>query len=252
MQQQDLSSRAAAVRGVALTAIVVSLVSACSDATSVENRPPSELAFTTRSDVSSSNALASTIPITKNGHTLDLTAVTVVVDRASLKRDRTDVCRSDDDDDRKGHFGFFNCGEVRIGPTIVDLPLDGALVTLPGNAIPAGTYREIDVRVSMVRLEGTYDTKAFDVTIPVNAKAEVDFETPLVVVDTVPVSVTVNLPVNTWLVASDSSLVDPTKLLTTPSLMASVRWRISSSIRAFEDRDRDGRDDHRFKRGRGD
>jgi hypothetical protein len=249
MMHQVLSSR-----GAALAAIAVSFASACSDATSIENRPPSELAFTTRSDVSSSSALASTIPITKDGHTLDLTDVTVVVDRASLKRDRTDVCRSDDDDDhdRKGHFGFFNCGEVRIGPTIVDLPLDGSLVTLPGNAIPAGTYREIGVRVSMVRLQGTYDTKAFDVTVPVNAKASVDFETPLVVVDTVPVAVTVNLPVDTWLVASDSSLVDPTKLLTTPSLMAGVRKRISSSIRAFEDRDRDGRDDHRFKRGRGD
>ena len=99
--------------------------------------------------------------------------------------------------------------------------------------------------MSLVRLQGTFDGKAFDVTIPVNAKAEVDFETPLVVAADSPVAVTVNLPVDTWLVRSDGSLIDPTKLLATPSQLALVKLKIASSIRAFEDRDRDGRDDHR-------
>ncbi len=59
------------------------------------------------------------------------------------------------------------------------------------------------------------------------------------------VAVTVNLPVDTWLVKSDGTLIDPTKLLSTPSQLALVKLKIASSIRAFEDRDRDGRDDHR-------
>ena len=56
---------------------------------------------------------------------------------------------------------------MKVGPTSIDLPLTGTLVTVPANAIPAGTFRELELRVSSVHLKGTFDTKAFDVTLPV-------------------------------------------------------------------------------------
>jgi hypothetical protein len=235
------------VRGGALAISIVALsTAACSESTGVNNDVSSGLGFTTAS-TSASSASRSVVPITKDGHTLDLTGATIVVTRASLKKTSSDVCEADDDHDDDEWSGRHvgNCGEVKVGPALVDLPLDGKIVTIPGNTIPPGTYREIDVRVSLVRLEGTFDGKAFDVTIPVNAKTEVDFETPLVVAADSAVAVTVNLPVDTWLVRSDGTLVDPTKITSTPSLMALVKLKIASSIRAFEDRDRDGRDDHR-------
>jgi hypothetical protein len=236
-------ARALLVRGAAL-ALSLAALGACSDSTSVDSMS-SQLAFTAGGTASS--ATRALIPVTKDGHTLNLTAATIVVTRASLKKTSTDMCGADDEDegndDRgRGHSG--NCGEVKIGPALVDLPLDGKIVTIPGNTIPPGTYRNIDVRVSLVRLEGTFDGKAFDVTIPVNAKAQADFETPLVVAADSAVAVTVNLPVDTWLVRGDGTLIDPTKLTTTPALMALVQLKIASSIRAFEDRDHDGRDDH--------
>jgi hypothetical protein len=234
------------VRAAALAVSLAALsAAACSESTGVDSMS-SQLGFTTTSAASS--ASQSVVPVTKDGHTIDVTAATIVVTRASLKKTSSDLCASDDEDANDdhsdgGHSG--NCGEVKVGPTLVDLPLDGKVVTVPGNTIPPGTYREIDFRVSLVRLEGTFDGKAFDVTIPVNAKSEVDFETPLVVAADSAVAVTVNLPVDTWLVRSDGTLIDPTKLLATPSQLALVKLKIASSIRAFEDRDRDGRDDHR-------
>jgi len=240
-------ARLVLVRGATLAVSLAALsAAACSESTGVDSNMSSQLGFTTTSTASS--ASRSVVPITKDGHTLDVTSATIVVTRASLKKTSSDLCASDDEDDEDDKSGpghSDNCGEVKVGPTLVDLALDRKVVTVPGNTIPSGTYREIDVRVSLVRLQGTFDGKAFDVTIPVNAKAEVDFETPLVVAADSPVAVTVNLPVDTWLVRSDGSLIDPTKLLATPSQLALVKLKIASSIRAFEDRDRDGRDDHR-------
>lgn len=238
----------------------LSFLAACSsDSTGVGRQTGSSLAFTTGSSTASS-ALASSIPVTKNGHTLDLTAITVVIDRASLKTTQADMCRADDNDeedddhsghndlgmlDRDGRSGHDFCGEIRIGPTIVDLPVDGKLVTIPGNTVPPGTFTEIDLRISLVRLQGTFDAKPFDVTLPIGAKAEIKLDPPIVVTADSPVAVTVNLPVDTWLVNGDGSLIDPSQLRLDPLLLARVRMKIASSIHAFEDRDHDGRPDHR-------
>ena len=118
------------------------------------------------------------------------------------------------------------------------------MATIPANAIPAGTYREFEIRVTQVELVGTYDGKAFDVTVPVRTKTELEFSTPLVVTADQPAQLTINVPVNNWLVNSDGSLVDPSKLTTTPSLLSQIKVRIMHSFHAFEDRDHDGHDDH--------
>jgi hypothetical protein len=235
----------------------LSFLAACSsDSTGVGAQSGSSIAFSAGSS-SASAALASVVPITKNGHTLDVTSITVVITRASLKSTQTDICMADDDDedddhggssDRgpgRGHSGDDHCGEIRVGPTIVDLPVDGKLVTIPGNTIPAGTFSEIDLRISLVRLQGTFDTKPFDVTVPVGAKTEIKLDPPITVTADTPVAVTVNLPVDTWLLNTDGSLIDPNQLRTNLVLLARVKMNIASSIHAFEDRDHDGRPDHR-------
>src|SRR5262249_14407818 len=136
------------------------------------------------------------------------------------------------------------CGELKIGPTTVALPLGSGMATIPANAIPAGTYREFEIRVTQVELVGTFDGKAFDVTVPVRTKTELEFSTPIVVTADQAPQLTVNVPVNNWLVNSDGSLVDPSKLATTPSLLSQIKIRIMRSFHAFEDRDHDGHDDH--------
>jgi hypothetical protein len=228
-------------------------ITACSNSTGVGANAPTQLSFTT-SALASSNAAAALAPITSGGHTLDLTQVTLTIDRAELKRATSNGCREDEGDDDHGGTAMTmeDCAEVKVGPTTVDLPLTGGMVTLPSNAIPAGTFHELELRVSSVRLKGTFDTKAFDVTLPVNARGEIEFATPLVVTDGTPTSITVNVPVNMWLVNPDGTLVDPTTILASPSLLTTIKNRITASFRAFEDEDHDGKDDHDHGHGGGD
>lgn len=218
---------------------------ACSgDATGLRSSASSQLSFMASP---TRTASASVVPVTSGGHTLDLTTVTLTVARAELKRARTDACPGDDDadDDHPRTTGSNeSCGELKIGPTSIDLPVTGTLVSVPGNTIPAGTYREFELRVSRVQLKGTYDGRPFDVTVPVAARAEIEFGTPLVVVEGAPAVITVNVPVGGWLMNSDGTLVDPSRILDNPVLLAQVKARIVASFRAFEDRDHDGRDDH--------
>jgi hypothetical protein len=92
-----------------------------------------------------------------------------------------------------------------------------------------------------------FDGQPFDVTVPVDVERKLEFSPPLVVTDGAPATITVNVAVATWLINSDGSLIDPRRLDANSTLRSFVRSRITSSFRAFEDRDRDGRDDHSGK-----
>jgi len=247
---RTLTRLISSTRGAMTAAAVGGLITACASSTDIGGNAPTQLSFTT-SSVASNNSSATQVPITNGGHTLDLTQVTLTIDRAELKRVTSNGCQEDEGDDDHGGTSttMEDCAEVKVGPTSVDLPLAGGMVTVPSNAIPAGTFRELELRVSSVRLKGTFDAKAFDVTISVNARGEIQFATPLVVTDGTPTSITVNVPVNTWLVNPDGSLIDPNAILGSQSLLTTVKSRITASFRAFEDEDHDGKDDHGGDRG---
>ena len=229
-----------------LAAVTLGAIAACSSDSTGLGSGSNQLAFTTGS--AAANATLSIVPVTNGGHTLDLTAVTLTVSRAELKQTKTDVCPGDDDEGDDDHpvgtGSTEHCGELKIGPTTVALPLDGNLATLPANTVPAGTFREFELRVSQVELKGTFDGTAFDVVVPVKVKSEIEFDTPLVVTTDTPTTITVNVPVNSWLMNADGSLIDPSKILSSPTLTAQVKSRVAASFRAFEDRDHDGHDDH--------
>jgi len=197
----------------------------------------------------SPTAAAAAAPITSGGHTLDLTNVSVTVSRVDLKRARTDACAIDDDDEADDDHpqaagSTVSCGELKVGPMTVDLPLAGGVVTVPANTIPVGSFRELDLRVSQVRLKGTYDGKAFDVTVPVHVKSEVEFATPIVVTEGKTVDLTVNVPVGGWFLDSNGALIDPSTINANSSVLAKLKNRIAASFRAFEDHDHDGHEDH--------
>ncbi len=250
MKDQPIVTRSVRMGAGALLVGAVALSGCSGNSLGLSAGGQSQLAFSATASATASGAAFASGPITSGTHTLDLTQVSLTVERAELKRAHTDGCLGDDDDDDKPATttattpSTANCAEVKIGPTTVDLPLTGSLVNLPANVIPAGTYREFKLRVSQVRLVGTFDGKAFDVMLPVKMKQEIEFETPLVVTEGTATSITVNVPVDGWLKNADGSLVDPSKILSTPALFAAVKVRIAASLRAFEDRDHDGKDDH--------
>ena len=234
--------------GVAITA------TACSDSTSAKSSA-SQLGFTTGPSL---GAHADAVPITVGGHTLSLTAVTLTVARAELKPAASVVCADDNEgandnrtpsagpsaDGGNNGMGGDNCGEMKIGPTTIDLPLDGSVVTVPADAIPAGTFQELELRLAFVRLQGTFDGKTFDVTLSTPIRGDIQFTTPVVVTAGTATSITVTVPVASWFTAADGSLIDPSQLNTNQTLRNQLLTKIASSFKAFEDDDHDGHDDH--------
>ena len=235
---------------IALTGSFVAVVvaAACAgDSTAPLSNATPQLSFSATSSTGAAADIGAAAAITAGTHTLDLTDIGLTITRAELKRAATDVCPGDDDeDDDHPHSGGSSdaCGELKVGPTTLDIAVNGNAATIPANTIRAGTYRELELRVNKVELKGTFDGTAFDVTVPVAARAEFEFDPPLVVADSSPANLTVNLPLATWFTNPDGSLVDPSQLATSPALLAQVKARILRSLRAFEDRDHDGHDDH--------
>ena len=239
--------------GVASALSAMTLAAACSDSTST-TLSGTQLGFTTGAAL---GAHADAAPITVNGHTLSLTAVTLTVSRAELKPGAAAVCADDNqgaDDDRgpggggasgdANHNSSDDCDEMKIGPTTIDLPLDGSVVTVPADAIPAGTFQQLELRLAFIRLQGTFDGKAFDVTVSAPVRGEIQFATPLVVTAGTATSITVTVPVAQWFTNADGSLLDPSQLNSNQSLLGQFLGRVGSSFHAFEDEDHDGRDDH--------
>jgi len=259
----DMLGRLSRRAAVAASLAALVLASACSDSTSA-NRSASQLAFT--SGLTSASALI--IPVTTGGHTLDLTQATLTISRVELKPSKSNLCESDveggDDNlapaagaggaslsDDKHDDDNDECPDMKVGPVSVDLPLSGGIATLPANAIPAGTFREIELKIAFVRLVGTFDGKTFDVTVPVNTRGEFEFSTPLLVADGTPTSVTIDVPVGGWFINSSGALIDPSTITSNATLLARVRSNIIASFHAFEDEDHDGHDDHGGNRGPG-
>jgi hypothetical protein len=246
--------------GLASLVAVASLAAACSDATSAKNSA-SQLGFTTGASL---GANADAAPITIGGHTLNLTAVSLTISRAEVKPAMTAVCADDnegatddrvpsgaasaDDGNSQGHD---DCDEMKVGPTTIDLPLNGSVVTVPADALPAGTYQELELRLAFVRLQGTFDGKSFDVTISAPVRGEIQFSTPVVVTAGTPTSITVMVPVTTWFTNADGSLLDPSQLSSNTTLRNQFLSRIAASFHAFEDENHDGHDDHDGHSGQG-
>ncbi len=238
--------------GLASLVALTSVAAACSDSTTAKTSA-SQLGFTTGASLGASHDAA---PISVGGHTLDLTAVTLTVARAEVKPAASAACADDNDaaDDDKGpgggggndgsNQGHDDCDEMKIGPTTIDLPLDGSVVTVPADALPAGTFQELELRLAFVRVQGTFDGTAFDVTVATPVRGEIQFTTPIVVSGGTQTSITVMVPVSMWFTNSGGSLLDPSQLNTNASLRNAFLSRIAASFHAFEDNDHDGHDDH--------
>jgi hypothetical protein len=242
--------RAAGVLGLA----ALTVAGACSSESSgLKADGASHIAFSASTAAAAGASLATTplTPITIGANTLVFSQVTLDISRAELKPQQGVACADenndhdgDDDTDPPPTTTSTNCAAVKTGTLSVDVPLDGSLFDVPADALPAGTYREIEVRLADVHLVGTYNATPFDVTVPVRVHEEIPLSTPLVVTEGTATSITVDVPFDLWFINADGTLVDPNTILSDPAVLDSVRNRIFRSLRAFEDRDHDNHDDH--------
>lgn len=186
-------------------------------------------------------ALVADTTILVGGHTLTLQSIDLTVEEVVLERDETTAGGDSDGDSEADSDSDGPSNEkVRTGAMTVALPVNGGIVTPINADVPAGLYEKIEIDVAFVRVRGTYDGQAFDVTVPVNKELELEFE-PALEVDG-DANVTIKLEPLTWFRASDGSLIDPRALNSNSSLRSAFVRRVETSFKAIEDSDKDADD----------
>jgi hypothetical protein len=194
--------------------------------------------------------------------TLILRSLAVVLRKIELKRLDAASCDSNPSNG--------DCEEFESGPVLATFPLGStntaAAVTV---SVPAGQYDKLEFEIHKtdstssadasfltsnpsfknisIRATGTFSHAGsrsdFVFTQDLDASEELGFTPPLTVVDGTPANLTIRLDVSTWFV-NGGALIDPASANVGGSNAGIVQNNIKNSIDAFEDDNRDGRDDH--------
>jgi hypothetical protein len=236
--------------------------SACSDATTSGARRAVTLSLTTQAQGAvADRAFFADITLAAGANSLVITKAQLVARRIELAPVSAAACPGTPeggDDDAEVNDG---CAEVEVGPTLLDLPLDATTKTNITASVPPGSYKGLELRIgpissgnsrsaqfiiahpefknASVRVEGTFNGKAFVFLAPIDARIETLFSTP-VTVDASSPNVTVAIDLSTWFNDGSGGTLDPGN-----SANASrISSNIANSFHAFEDDDHDGHDDH--------
>lgn len=242
-----------------LTLCVMASATACKDSTGPAASPPVSLSFSTKTLISSgatmqANGPAFDVAVTGGGNTLIITRVQMVLRKVELKRSNTAACPdvSNNSDD---------CEELSFGPLLLDLPLTTAVLTPVNVAIPAGTYRELELNLhkpgddardqafktanptfadTSIRVQGTYNGRAFVFTSRVSEEMELEFNPPLTIGEAGG-NVTVQIDVAAWFRSTSGAVIDPATANIGGLNEGIVKTNIKASFHALEDDNRDGK-----------
>ena len=242
--------------GLTLGAVVGA--AACGDSTG-PGKPPVSVSFSTKSLVSSgamslADAAAYDVTVTGGGNTLVITRVHMVFKEIELKRSNADMCPDD------ASSSSDTCEELMIGPVLVDLPLTTGVMTAASVSIPAGTYRELELKLHLpgndardqafrtanptfadttIRVQGTYNGRAFVFTSRLDQEMELEFNPPLTIGESGG-NVTVQIDVASWFKSLSGAVIDPATANIGGLNEGIVKTNIKASFRSLEDDDRDG------------
>ncbi|PYP66122.1 MAG: hypothetical protein DMD26_08870 [Gemmatimonadetes bacterium] len=254
MHSSGRITRAAAFLGLAL------LLGACSDATGA-NAHALSLSVTGKSP--SAPVASRTTPfspsldvvVASGTNTITITKAQIVLSKIELEPgSATATCTGTEGDD---------CPELKLDPSLVDLPLDGTTKTDFGASIPAGTYRGVELKIApvssgdassatfltahpgfngvSVHVEGTYNGQAFVYNGSVDASIEAEFSTPMSLTSGSGSNLTMFVDVASWFKDSSGNAIDPSS----SANASTIADQIKRSFRVFEDENKDGVEDHR-------
>jgi hypothetical protein len=239
-------------------------MAACESSTSTNQRPIT-LSFASQTDVgtaSRANSVANDITITVGSNTVVITKAQLVVRRLQLEQGDNTACADSDDDAPDADAG--ECAEIKSGPILVDLPLNGTANTEVNASVPEGTYHEVHFHIhrptgssadqafvtanpsfanTSIRVEGTFNGQPFVYTSDLTANINLEFDPPIVI-NADNKNVTVQISLNTWFKVN-GQVIDPTTANKGGANEAAVANNIRLSLRAFRDDDRNGDDDDR-------
>ena len=198
----------------------------------------------------------------EDADTLDADDAPVVVSDEPDDPDTNETDEENEDEDGDDDEG---CPPLRVGPVLIDLPLDGTTAVVLDAFVPAGTYKRLQARLHAVKPgdEGVADfltahpefegisvkvvgvfTDAggaahdFTFTSDMNVVSAINFETP-VTVDAGTTNLTINVDVGSWFTSRSGAVIDPTNAGNQNAIEKNIR----RSLRAFEDDDHDGDED---------
>jgi hypothetical protein len=245
-------------------ASALSLVAAagCSDATGTGAARSLSLSFSTLPSTGASASLAS-LSVSASSAPLVVTKAQLVISKSELARSgATCTSSSSTSSDEQ------ECPELKLGPMLVDLPLDASAKGVLAVPLPAGTYEQLESKIDAVmdetegdpaasaaflaanpdfrgvsvRVEGTYDGQPFVYTTAAEGELELTFDPPLVV-DGSSSNLTVNVDLSSWFRRSDGTTIDPNTATPGSATKEIVDDNIKRSFDVFEDDDRDGQRD---------
>src|SRR5438876_6012442 len=233
------------------------------DGTAPRVSQPLTLSVTTRGtsgvSVPGGSGMSAAIQIGSGANSLTINQAQVVLARIELTTAAGCAATGEQDD----------CAELRLGPTLVDLPVDATTqVMLEDVAIPAGTYsgvqakldavqpdddepgvsafltahpdfQGISVKVTGVFTDASSTTHDFTFTSEIDAEMAMRFEPPVTLAsDTM--NYTIAVAIASWYKDASGAVIDPTD----PANAEAIERNILRSARVFEDDEHDGVDDH--------
>ncbi len=227
---------------VALPAVLTLAATGCDDVAAPGEPVPVSIAFASSTQPAAlATAPARAATVEGSNGTLELSSVLLIVSEFELEG-ADDACPDPGDDDGD----LEDCAEFESGPFLLDLPLDGAAVTVANEGVPAGFYEELEFEIEDVEIDEDDEDRAEDVlavrqgalaahpdwpdeasmviegtftpvggearAFRVFAEAEIEIErdlTPhLEVVEGVPAEITVVLDPGAWFTRSDGTVLD--------------------------------------------
>lgn len=253
------------LRRTLLVAPIAFLLAAC-DSTMPHASHRISLSVTTGSTGASTatDAALADLIVTGTGGSVKVTSAQLVLSRIQLA-DASCVAGDDDEndvDDPNDDHGDeadepndadedeSDCPPVRAGPVLVNVPLDGTTKIFLDALVPAGTYTKVLAKLGpgedgfSVKVVGVFTDEggadhAFTFTSHMRAPVSVDFDSP-VTIDASSQNVTIAVDVSSWFKDANGAIIDPTNTENQHAIEKAIR----ASLRAFEDDNHDGDDDH--------
>jgi hypothetical protein len=251
----------------AAAVLATAVLAACGDSVGVSTSGQVNMSAATRpasspAAATSGGSAAASVPpltLTDGSHTLVITDVQLVLREIELRRADESACgESGGGDDR--------CEKLELGPILLELPLGVGATHVFSAQVAAGTYDEIEFEIHKpsdddasdvafrqahpeldgvsIKVTGSYDGQDFTYTSDLDAEQEIELSPPLVTSDTGSADLTLLVDLDRWFRDGAGLLVDPATALSGQANAGLVTDNIRATLRAFEDENHDGSDDH--------
>lgn len=243
----------------ALGLISLASLAACADSTGTAGSGPMSLSFSTVPAASASASVASLAVTAAPASPIVITKAQLVISKSELARVGATCVSTTATSESE-------CPELKLGPMLIDLPLDAGAKGVLAVTLPAGSYQQFEAKIDAVmnetegdaaasaaflaanpqfrgvsvRVEGTYNGQPFVYTSAAEGELELTFNPPLVV-DGSAGNLTVHVDLSSWFRNADGSTIDPRTATAGTAAKETVDNNIKRSFDVFEDDDRDGR-----------